>query len=728
MEGLDEGYIEDLKQPFLFHQSGTSSAPGNLPTSAHHPHQQQINSIIKASSSSGGGGVLNFHQHQQTATFIPNPQQQPFQGPPSELQSSGRRANDHLPMVYPPGTTTSSVDRGANNHSEYDPYSYVYDSQIQEDHLLLRSTNNTLVGSHLNNFVVDSNGTTSELVGFNGQRFPNKVILAATLSNTSSLQGLPPSVRTGFGGPPTTNEASSDDEDQSENEYEEIQEVARYMNSASLHDPNHPDSDNLLISTSSSVINTNTKAGSVNSSSSPDGNYEYDSVHPNYDDVGLSSNNIDSLSNLLSATGIEGEVNAGENSAGNNNELVSSSGASSSTSNNPRRSPPLGPPRHFKSFSSTDDILAEVVQVQQKHDRVLDQLNLEVENLLIRSTKQEIEQNELNFQRSHQNNMMLLRNGQHTHSHQQSADHPPHECLIGAKCYYCNESSAEGSGSGSCPQKDEQMLSGSTSSTEVVMNVNGITANNANIVKGDGNGNNEMMEGSCNCCCCCGCCSSSVGGDNNGSAVASSSTKDKSCAGWRETLKASLLSGFHNHAQHNHYQSVNPSGKGKCETTKVINSSSTSVACISAVGAANGGGTFSRKKKLDRNAPGQLSDTNLKHKLNTLSAIQSHNEQFQMLLKERQKQSNSSSCTSLCMDSECALIGKKSGSGRNMSVLHTLHHHHNHHLLQGQHGGLLAGGKGWKGRYQRSHSLIPNWKIRDHLMRLPFLRQHKGNN
>jgi hypothetical protein len=57
---------------------------------------------------------------------------------------------------------------------------------------------------------------------------------------------------------------------------------------------------------------------------------------------------------------------------------------------------PVGPPKHFKSFStSTDDILAEVVQVKAKHDRVLDQLNLEVENLLIKSSSEaEIAANE----------------------------------------------------------------------------------------------------------------------------------------------------------------------------------------------------------------------------------------------------------------------------------------------------------------------------------------------
>ncbi|CAG7820464.1 unnamed protein product [Allacma fusca] len=50
-------------------------------------------------------------------------------------------------------------------------------------------------------------------------------------------------------------------------------------------------------------------------------------------------------------------------------------------------------PLHFKSFSSTDDTLAEVVEVQQRHDRVLDQLNLEVENLLISSSNDMVEGN-----------------------------------------------------------------------------------------------------------------------------------------------------------------------------------------------------------------------------------------------------------------------------------------------------------------------------------------------
>jgi hypothetical protein len=34
--------------------------------------------------------------------------------------------------------------------------------------------------------------------------------------------------------------------------------------------------------------------------------------------------------------------------------------------------------------------------------------------------------------------------------------------------------------------------------------------------------------------------------------------------------------------------------------------------------------------------------------------------------------------------------------------------------------------KGSKAKHHRSYSLIPHWKLRDHLMRLPFLKHHQG--
>jgi hypothetical protein len=70
------------------------------------------------------------------------------------------------------------------------------------------------------------------------------------------------------------------------------------------------------------------------------------------------------------------------------------------------------PPKHFKSYStSTDDILAEVVQVRQKHDRVLDQLNLEVENLLIKSSSLDIDLDDNNKEGLCKRNSILLGEG-----------------------------------------------------------------------------------------------------------------------------------------------------------------------------------------------------------------------------------------------------------------------------------------------------------------------------
>jgi len=60
----------------------------------------------------------------------------------------------------------------------------------------------------------------------------------------------------------------------------------------------------------------------------------------------------------------------------------------SDLTNNSSPSYGAGKSPQCKSFSSSEDILAEVVQVQQGHDRVLDQLNLDVENLLLRSTNE----------------------------------------------------------------------------------------------------------------------------------------------------------------------------------------------------------------------------------------------------------------------------------------------------------------------------------------------------
>jgi len=130
-------------------------------------------------------------------------------------------------------------------------------------------------------------------------------------------------------------QANNNQLDASENEYEEIRDVARYFTSQ-LPDPEETNSENQ----SSSVLDSEN-----NSRASTSGKNNIEPTKPDE----------------ISSTKIESE----------SKKIV---------------------PKHFKSFSSTDDILAEVVHVKQGHDRVLDQLNLEVENLLLRSSS-EIEGN-----------------------------------------------------------------------------------------------------------------------------------------------------------------------------------------------------------------------------------------------------------------------------------------------------------------------------------------------
>ena len=258
-------------------------------------------------------------------------------------------------------------------------------------------------------------------------------------------------------------------------------------------------------------------------------------------------------------------------------------------------------PVHFKSFSSTDDILAEVVQVQRGHDRVLDQLNLEVENLLI-SSSNEIEGGGVELKEKNLDKMSSLSlNGIYT------------EC-------YCDVIPA-------VPQFGTNVRPAGSAAPF-----------------------NSLSSGSSSkdsCCCCAQ--EEEEGGEDYNHEELQQNFEPSS-----RRSNSLILNGFNTfHPQQQQQYQPTLADKQNAVFASLDDT------CIG-VGLCNGQ-VITRKKKLEREP---LSDAKI-------------------------------------------MFGQP----------HQHHHHLHHHVGPDN--------KHWKVPHHRSYSLIPNWKIREHLRRLPFLRQQR---